>query len=442
MIKKIQIELSLFTLLLISVLLSYKIDIEIFSFFSKLNYGYESFRLKSFFISITDLGDSLWYFLFFFLVFTFSYFAKSIGLIKLEKYLYLKKFSFFGFTYLLFVGIITQLIKHIVGRPRPNYYQPGDDFGFNFFTTESAFHSFPSGHSSTIIAISIILSITLPSLKYFFYICGFLIALSRVVVGAHFVSDVVGGTIVAIMVYRFFDFYIKKKYSNIYWNNLEIYNVSILTKKMVVFLILGVFCSVGPDIDIFISGIFYYDTNQFLVQSYYLISILLRKVLLPFLLIYIFILPFVSRFLPIKSIYFNYKFSLSEIFFIWASGALTLILFVNVLLKNMWGRARPNDVSVFGGIENFTPWYKISNSCSLNCSFVSGDASVGFFIIVFYFITNKKIFLYSGLFLGCLLGIIRIAAGGHFFSDIIFSNIVVTTSISMLFVLYKKLYDK
>ena len=57
--------------------------------------------------------------------------------------------------------------------------------------------------------------------------------------------------------------------------------------------------------------------------------------------------------------------------------------------------------------------------------------------------TNLTInFFLLGLVLGSLLGFIRIAAGGHFFSDIIFSQIVVTFTILASFVLYKKLYDK
>ena len=119
-----------------------------------------------------------------------------------------------------------------------------------------------------------------------------------------------------------------------------------------------------------------------------------------------------------------------------------MLLFVNVLLKNMWGRVRPNDVSYFNGIHDFTPWYKISNSCISNCSFVSGDASVGFLLIIFYFITKKSAYLYLGLILGSLLGFIRVIAGGHFFSDIVFSQIVVIITILASFLLYKKLYDK
>ena len=59
MIKKIQIELSLFILLLISVLFTNKFDLWANSLFTKINYGIGSVYLKDFFIEITDLGDSL-----------------------------------------------------------------------------------------------------------------------------------------------------------------------------------------------------------------------------------------------------------------------------------------------------------------------------------------------------------------------------------------------
>ena len=135
-------------------------------------------------------------------------------------------------------------------------------------------------------------------------------------------------------------------------------------------------------------------------------------------------------------------FSLSEFVFIWVSGIVTMLLVVNIILKNMWGRVRPNDISYFGGVYDFTPWYKISNSCASNCSFVSGDSSAGFLLIIFYFITKKNVFLYLGLILGSALGFIRIIAGGHFFSDIVFSQIVVISTTFASFILYKKLYGK
>jgi lipid A 4'-phosphatase len=441
-IKKIQIELSFFVLLLISVLFTNKFDLWVNSLFIKFNYGVGSAYLKDFFIGITDLGNSLWYFLFFSFLFFSSFLMKTLNIIGKEKYFYLKKFSIFSFSYLLLVGIITQIIKHIVGRPRPNHSQLDGSFEFNFFSTESSFHSFPSGHSSTIIAITMIIALTIPNLRYFFYFFGFLIALSRVVVGAHFLTDVIGGGIIAIGVYKIFDYLIKINYPKVYWESLKISQISMVTSVLIVFFILATFVTVGPSLDLYISGLFYDGDKNFLIQSYYPVSIFFRKILLPFILIYVFVLPFVLRFFPLQKIYFGYKFSLSEIVYIWVSGAVTMLLVVNVVLKNMWGRARPNDVSYFNGFQDFNPWYKISDACTSNCSFVSGDSSVGFLLIVFYFITKKNAYLYLGLILGSLLGFIRIAAGGHFFSDIIFSQLVVTVTILVFFVLYKKLYDK
>ena len=442
MIKKIQIESSLFFLLLLSIFFTNKVDILVFNFFAKISYKNESIYLKEFFVGITDLGDSLWYFLIFFIVFLISYLMKVSKLLSSQKYLYLKKFSFFSFLYLLLVGLIIQVIKHLIGRPRPLHSKLDGGIEFNFLTTESIFHSFPSGHSGTIIAITIIASLALPSLKYFFYFCGLVIAFSRVVVEAHFLTDVLGGLLVAILVYKFLNYFVKSKYPEFYWGNLEIKKTNLLIKILVIFFTLAVFVTIGPELDVLISRLFYYGDNQFLVQSFHLLSIVFRKILLPTLLVYIFILPVFIKFLPIQKFYFDYKFSISKVVFIWISGMFTMGLVINFLLKNLWGRARPNDISYFSGVYDFTPWYKISDSCVSNCSFVSGDASIGYFLVVFYFLTKKNIYLYLGVITGSLLGIIRISAGGHFLSDIIFSQIVVFITVMVFFVLYKQLYDK
>ena len=149
-----------------------------------------------------------------------------------------------------------------------------------------------------------------------------------------------------------------------------------------------------------------------------------------------------SKFSTIRKVYFNYRFSLKDIVFIWTSGLTTIILFVNILLKNMWGRARPNDILTFGGEGNFTPWYKFGDSCASNCSFISGDASVGFMLIIFFFIIKKNIYCYLSIFFGTTFGFLRIIAGGHFFSDIVFAQLVVTISLSTFFILYAKLNEK
>tara|TARA_Y100001936_G_C15495124_1_gene370412 strand:- start:166 stop:387 length:222 start_codon:yes stop_codon:yes gene_type:complete len=72
---------------------------------------------------------------------------------------------------------------------------------------------------------------------------------------------------------------------------------------------------------------------------------------------------------------------------------------------------------------------------------VSGDASVGFASIVFYFITKNNFFIYMSIFFGLSLGFIRIIAGGHFLSDIIFAQIVVTAMMFIFFIIYKRVLN-
>ena len=164
--------------------------------------------------------------------------------------------------------------------------------------------------------------------------------------------------------------------------------------------------------------------------------------MLPFILIYILFLPIVSKIFPIKKIFFNYDFSFKNILFIWSSLIISIIIIINILLKGLWGRARPNDVLQLGGSDVYSPWYKITDECLNNCSFVSGDASVGFSMLVLFFITRKTIYCYLAVVLGSLLGLVRIAEGGHFLSDVVFSFLVVAISTILLFMFYKKYYDK
>ena len=114
-------------------------------------------------------------------------------------------------------------------------------------------------------------------------------------------------------------------------------------------------------------------------------------------LLYIFVLPFFSKNSFIKKLYFGYAFNLYEIIFVWLTSLISLIFIVNIAFKNFWGRARPNEIVDLGGVNNFTPWYQVADQCTSNCSFVSGDSSVGFALIIFYFLINKKIYLWISL---------------------------------------------
>ena len=63
MIKKIQIELVILGFLILTILASSNFDIDFYEKFNNLNLNFEQDYFKNFFIKITELGNSFWYFL-------------------------------------------------------------------------------------------------------------------------------------------------------------------------------------------------------------------------------------------------------------------------------------------------------------------------------------------------------------------------------------------
>ncbi len=438
----IKIELFLFLIIALSFAVSYNPDINVHNYFKNLSESHEKVFLLGFFTKITELGNSVWY-LGIALIFWFLLFSnKKMDLIKITNTDKIINFFISSIIYIVSAGLITQIIKHIVGRPRPNYFDFEDGGGFSFFTLSSNFHSFPSGHASTIFMVCLILCATLPKLKYYFFTLACIIGISRVVVGAHFFTDVVCGALVSLIVFKCLNIFMASYYKKYLFK--KIYFERKRTYFYIIIILIGLclFLTVAPDIDLYTANLFYLGNSQFSLQSSDLLSIVFRKILIPLILIYVLVLPIICKLTQLEKIFFRYKFTFKEILLIWSSLIISILIVVNLILKNLWGRARPGDVVEFGGVEAFTPWYKMSDGCVTNCSFVSGDASVGFSIVILYFITRNIIYLYSSLIFGFLLGVIRISAGGHFFSDVVFSGLVIIILNLLLFKIYKNQYGK
>ena len=430
MIKKFKIELLILLLLLISIFISISVDISFYNFFNSSDKSFEDIYLKDFFKQITALGDSKWYFVSSFLVIIFCYFIKKTNYYHNNKNIIdiFNNFSIFLNLSLITTGLITQLLKHIVGRPRPDYASFDGGLEFNFFNLNSEFHSFPSGHTSTIFVVALVASFLLPKLKYFFISLAGVIAFSRVVVGAHFFTDVLGGITVSYLGIKLTKLFLDKRFPNITNKQTNFLFNNKFYLSLVVFLFLAIFLSVGSSVDIYLSSLFYFGNNQFLLQSYYYITIFVRKIILLSVIIYVFILPIFSFFLPIKKLYLKYEFKFRDVLFLWIIGIFNLGIVVNLFFKNIWGRARPGDILQLGGKENFTPWFQVSDSCATNCSFISGDASVGFSLIALYFLTKRITYFWLSLFFGFGIGLVRIMEGGHFVSDVVMAAMVLYLS--------------
>jgi len=101
-------------------------------------------------------------------------------------------------------------------------------------------------------------------------------------------------------------------------------------------------------------------------------------------------------------------------------------LIANTLLKDHWGRARPIDVTEFGGTSRFTAWWDPRGDCPNNCSFIAGEPAGGFWTLAPAALAPPqwRVLAYgAALAFGSAVGVLRIAGGGHFFTDVVFAGV-------------------
>ena len=99
-------------------------------------------------------------------------------------------------------GIITDVLKIILGRPRPKLFFQSGIYDFSWLGWRADLWSFPSGHSTTIVALMTALWCLWPQHLPFYIIVGAIVAGSRIVVGAHYFSDVLAGALVGMLTTR------------------------------------------------------------------------------------------------------------------------------------------------------------------------------------------------------------------------------------------------
>ncbi len=111
----------------------------------------------------------------------------------------------------------------------------------------------------------------------------------------------------------------------------------------------------------------------------------------------------------------------------YASAALLALalgpgLLVNGFLKSNWGRPRPGQTDLFGGDLPFVPAGQWSDACQSNCSFISGEASSAFWLVVLVPLLPAA---WRPLAFGVALAVatiaagLRVAFGGHYLSDVV-----------------------
>jgi lipid A 4'-phosphatase len=118
-------------------------------------------------------------------------------------------------------------------------------------------------------------------------------------------------------------------------------------------------------------------------------------------------------------------FSLRAIVFLGLTYGVGPGLIVNLLLKNYWGRARPEAIQAFGGPDPYTPPWVPSDAGG--ASFVSGEVAIAAATCAVALLVHgraRAILFLLGFALASAIGMVRMAQGGHFLSDVVFAMLL------------------
>lgn len=105
-----------------------------------------------------------------------------------------------------------------------------------------------------------------------------------------------------------------------------------------------------------------------------------------------------------------------------AAGILT-----NLTFKSHWGRPRPIVVTEFSGQQTFVPWWDPRGSCNRNCSFFSGEGATAFWTYAPAALMppawRPAAYVAATVF-GVVTSGLRMAFGGHFFTDVAAAGLI------------------
>lgn len=185
--KKKWIAAGVFAVCSVLVCISYFYwDLPIACYFRQLDPG-----MKKIAEVVTGFGIATWYI------------AGSLALFLFFRYVYKNELhavrALFVFVALIFAGVLLTLFKWLAGRHRPIDYFAHGYYGFGFLGIGHEVTSFPSGHVQAVFTFATAMTILFPRWGVPLFLYAALISASRVILTAHYLSDVFAGAAVGIL---------------------------------------------------------------------------------------------------------------------------------------------------------------------------------------------------------------------------------------------------
>lgn len=150
--------------------------------------------------AITDIGQSHWYLVPAALLFLGMAFLdwRAAGHRGRRRLVLLFGQAGFAFAVVALSGLLANLVKVVVGRARPAMLDAVGPHHFEPFSIGYAYASFPSGHATTVGAVTALFVLWFPRHAWLWLAVGVFLIATRVAVTAHYPSDIAGGFLLGL----------------------------------------------------------------------------------------------------------------------------------------------------------------------------------------------------------------------------------------------------
>jgi membrane-associated phospholipid phosphatase len=172
-------------------------------------------EVRKFFRAITDIGKSNWMLIPTGMAIALAFVLQKRhgGLRNSAAYGLIASTIGFVFVSIAGAGLIANLTKNILGRARPKLFDTVGPLDFQFFAFSPDHASLPSGHATNIFAFATVIAILWPRGRVLLYTFAAWIAASRVLIGQHYVTDVVLGAVLGTV----FPYYVRDRFAARRW---------------------------------------------------------------------------------------------------------------------------------------------------------------------------------------------------------------------------------
>jgi undecaprenyl-diphosphatase len=154
--------------------------------------------LQSVLSELTDFGKSGWFLIPLGLALALIAVCHSPALPRTAQLVLLSvaiRLSFL-FAAIAVPSLFTSIVKRVIGRARPFVDLAGDPFHFEVFVWRPEYASMPSGHATTAVAAAMAFGMLWPQLLAPLWAYAVIILASRVLLAAHYPSDILAGAAV------------------------------------------------------------------------------------------------------------------------------------------------------------------------------------------------------------------------------------------------------